>query len=157
MSPHCEERAWACAGALNSSPSHGAGPFTTLELPRVSGSKLVLAYIELPCTASVSWNLLLWTGGSFPYAFREGRCLLLLFVCMGQTAVQSTRPPWSPWEEDFIVLWLGGDPIVLVENFNAQMVDCSDTCRGKTERTSLSYLSTSGVLSLDSVLVTACP
>ncbi|KAI3373405.1 hypothetical protein L3Q82_022012 [Scortum barcoo] len=33
--------------------------------------------------------------------------LLLLFVPTGRTAVQSTRPSWSPWEGYLIVLQLG--------------------------------------------------
>lgn len=37
-------------------------------------------------------------------AFRVGTGFLLLFVSRGQTAVQSTRASWSPWEGYLIVL-----------------------------------------------------
>ncbi|KAI3364413.1 hypothetical protein L3Q82_011204, partial [Scortum barcoo] len=65
--------------ALEPSYLRGAGPSTTLELPRVSYSSPA----QPPC---VGVHL----------GEREGR--LLLFVSTGQTAVQSTRPSWSPWE-----------------------------------------------------------
>ncbi|KAI3358634.1 hypothetical protein L3Q82_015045, partial [Scortum barcoo] len=45
--------------------------------------------------------------GSLPCAFGLGIGLLLLFVPTGRTAVQSTRPSWSPWEGYLIVLRLG--------------------------------------------------
>ncbi|KAI3359972.1 hypothetical protein L3Q82_014302 [Scortum barcoo] len=47
------------------------------------------------------------TRGSLPCAFGLGIGLLLLFVPTGRTAVQSTRPSWSPWEGYLIVLRLG--------------------------------------------------
>ncbi|KAI3376468.1 hypothetical protein L3Q82_016927 [Scortum barcoo] len=68
----------------------GAGPSTTLELPRVSGGGWCgLAYsspAQPPCVGVYPGE----REGRFPCAFGLGIGLLLLFVHTGRTAVQST-------------------------------------------------------------------
>ncbi|KAI3373508.1 hypothetical protein L3Q82_022104 [Scortum barcoo] len=77
----------------------GAGPSTTLELPRVSGR----AGVGLLIAPQLSRHVLEFTPvnervASLRLLLGSGIGLLLLFVPTGRTAVQSTRPSWSPWE-----------------------------------------------------------
>ncbi|KAI3356603.1 hypothetical protein L3Q82_017803 [Scortum barcoo] len=98
------------AWALEPSSLRGAGPSTTLELPRVSGEgELVWACLLI--APQLSCHVLEFTPVNERVASLrlrvEDRSLLLLFVPTGRTALQSTRPSWSPWEGYLIVLRLG--------------------------------------------------
>ncbi|KAI3354781.1 hypothetical protein L3Q82_004524 [Scortum barcoo] len=88
---------------------------------------------------------------SLPCAFGLGIGLLLLFVPTGRTAVQSTRPSWSPWEGVVLDIVLPtGDSIVLLGDFNTHVGNNSDTWRGVIDRRNgLPDLNPSGVLLLD--------
>ncbi|KAI3353576.1 hypothetical protein L3Q82_020098 [Scortum barcoo] len=81
------------AWALEPSSLRGAGPSTTLELPRVSGGELVWACLLI--APQLSRHVLEFTPvnerGSLPCAFRLGIGLLLLFVPYGPNS--STEYP----------------------------------------------------------------
>ncbi|KAI3358439.1 hypothetical protein L3Q82_014867 [Scortum barcoo] len=86
---HHPQEAWA----LEPSSLRGAGPSTTLELPRVSGGEAGVGLLMLsspaqpPCVGVHPGE----QRGSLPCAFGSGIGLLLLFVHTGRTAVQSTQ------------------------------------------------------------------
>ncbi|KAI3357139.1 hypothetical protein L3Q82_015611 [Scortum barcoo] len=82
----------------------GAGPSTTLELPRVSWCGLAYSSPAQPPCVGVHPGE---REGRFPAPSGLGIGLLLLFVPTGRTAVQSTWPSWSPWEGYLMVLRLG--------------------------------------------------
>ncbi|KAI3370964.1 hypothetical protein L3Q82_023613 [Scortum barcoo] len=93
-------------GSLEPSSLRGAGPSTTLELPRVSGRRAGVGL--LIAAPQLSRHVLEFTPVNERVASLRLRVggigLLLLFVPTGRTAVQSTRPSWSPWEGEGLSL-----------------------------------------------------
>ncbi|KAI3363805.1 hypothetical protein L3Q82_001412 [Scortum barcoo] len=128
----------------------GAGPSTTLELPRVSGGSWVVGLLIAP---QLSRHVLEFTPGEregrLPCAFGLGIGLLLLFVPTGlNSSTEYTRPSWSPWEGYLIVLRLG-TPLFYWGTSTLNVGNNSDTWRGVIGRNGLPDLNRSGVLLLD--------
>ncbi|KAI3377602.1 hypothetical protein L3Q82_008769, partial [Scortum barcoo] len=74
---------------------------------------------------------------SLPCAFGLGIGLLLLFVHTGRTAVQSTRPSWSPWEGVLDIVLRLGTPLFYWGTSTLTWASGSDTWRGVIGRNGL--------------------